>query len=437
MELVFKVYTDPVTKNEKEIFRIKVGEDGSFSEKVETNEILYCHSDFGVYTGMLIIEPESDLKLKLPPFREKTALESKNPYFKPILIWLQIESNKKDEANQIVSRLEGSYNQLTSKYFNQLFYQRSTAYLDTVKNKLQGEFGNYQNPVIRNQLAFKLKILESDVNQANQKKVFQGVNPADFLYLNPAFSDLLNLVFENRLKFEANSIKGKELNAAVGKGDIGFIKKYFRENYHLESGLADLVLLKLFYDGYYSNQFDKSAIISILDDHHFSENEKKYIQELTLAVKEKLLFLSPGTLAPVICLKNTEGIQQCSDKIKSYEYIIFADPEMLVCREHLKYLKTVSEKFNNIEFFIVLKYSEKADSKTFITENEIPGIIVWENQTNNFAEVYKIRSYPSAFLLNNKHEVVLAPAKNPLDGFELEFAGLLRNEQIRKFRNQR
>ncbi|NQU84601.1 MAG: redoxin domain-containing protein, partial [Mariniphaga sp.] len=428
-ELVFTTYTDPITKNKKEIFKIIINADGLFKKEIDLSETIYCHSEFGIYKGLLILEPQSELLLKLPPLREKTVLESKNPYFEPILLWLRVESDKNEEVNKLVSNLEGRYIQLTNTYFNQLYYQKSEIHLDSVKIKLQDEFGGYQNPIIKNQLKFKLKILESDINKAKHQTVFEELNPVTFSFLNPAFIDLLNLVFNNKLSFEISSIHGSELREAVAKVDIKFIKSHFQEKFKLESSLADFVLLKLLHDGYYSNRFPKQSIISMLENPFFLNNPENNINTIAKTIKEKLLFLSPGSSAPVICLNDLMGNQQCSDNINEYGYIIFADSEMLVCREHLKYLLTVSSKFkDNLSLFVVIKNADIGEIKKFIDENKIPGTIVIDDESNFHAKKYKIKSYPSSFLLNSDHTVLLTPAKNPLDGFELEFASFLRSE---------
>jgi hypothetical protein len=436
--LIFYIYSDPITKNETELFRLTIDQKGNFREEVELSGTAFCLSDFDVFKGMIILEPESSFKIKLPPLREKTLLESKNPYFKPIVLWIQTITGKEDEINHLVSKLEQRYNQLTSQYFNQLYYQNSLIYLDSVKSILHSEFSNYSQPLLKTQMELKLKQLEADVNPASHQKIFKGFFTSSLSYSNPTFIDLFNQLFADKLTYEANSVKAGELKKAINTGNALFIKNYFQEKFNLDNVLADYVLLKVFHDAYYSNQFQKKIIISMLDNSIFVNNADKKIKKIATDVKQKLLFLAPGSAAPVICLNDLEGQRQCSDKLKEYKYLIFADTEMLVCREHLKYLVTIASKFKDqLEIYVIVKYSDVSKIQKFFTENEVPGIKVIEENNNHFAGEYKVRSYPSAFLLNQKHEIVLAPAKNPLDGFEIEFASLLRYVRIQKFRNQR
>jgi len=437
-KLVFKTYTDPVTKNETELFTLTIDPAGAFAEEIQLEELTWCHSEFGIYKGMLILEPHSEVTLKLPPLREKTIPESKNPYFKPVLVWLQIASANNDETHLRISTLEARCMELSGSFFNQLYRQHSSAYLDSVTTKLTDEFGSYHRPPLPMYLQFKQKFFAANVKILNQQTVFKGVDPADFSYSNPAFSDLLNLLFTNKLSFEANDIKGNDLKKAVLSADINDVKTYFQEKYHLHAALADLVLLKLLHDGYYSRQFPEKPLMTMLESALFRENPDPTIRETAIRVKQKILFLTPGTRAPVICLKNPEGESKCSDQSNRYTYLLFADTEMRVCREHLKYLVEINEKFRNeLDIYIVVRNSDMEKIKQFFSENEVPGTVVFEEPDNRYAKMYKIKSYPSAFLLDSDHKIIKALARNPLDGFEFEFASLLRSRQIKEFRDQR
>jgi hypothetical protein len=72
----------------------------------------------------------------------------------------------------------------------------------------------------------------------------------------------------------------------------------------------------------------------------------------------------------------------------------------------------------------VLTPSTRVNNKEFIKSNNIPGRVVIDTETNAIGRKYKVRSYPSAYLVNREHKVVLAPAKTPLDGFEHQLAGV-------------
>jgi len=158
-------------------------------------------------------------------------------------------------------------------------------------------------------------------------------------------------------------------------------------------------------------------------------------------VQAKLEHLKPGSKAPVICLKDTYGRRVCTDKTPGteegkFKYLIFADTEMLVCREHLKYLTRTEEQFaSHLEIIVVLRKTDLIEMKIFLEEENIRGIhLVDEN--GEYTEKYRVKSFPESFLLNAGHEVVFQQTKTPLDGFEQQFGPYLRQELFERQRNQ-
>jgi len=215
------------------------------------------------------------------------------------------------------------------------------------------------------------------------------------------------------------------------------VADHLRKKYKLSGEVADLALLKVLHDAWYSGDFTKSSIQQMIKSEKFSGHQNPVIRETAKNISEKISFLQTSSVAPAICLKNTESAKICTNTTKGkYKYILFADTEMAVSREQLKYLAAVEQKFQkNLEIFIVLRKTEPSALKKFFTENQVPGVkLIDEN--GEFSALYKIRSFPQCFLLDENHKVKLAPAKAPLDGFEQQFSALLQNEKIENLRKQ-
>jgi hypothetical protein len=132
-----------------------------------------------------------------------------------------------------------------------------------------------------------------------------------------------------------------------------------------------------------------------------------------------------------------DGQKVCTNQNNGkYKYIIFADAEMAVCREHLKYLSAIQQKYaKNLEIFIVLRKTDESQMKKFFAENEVPGIkLLDENST--YIDQYKVKSFPQCYLLDQNHKVKFEAAKAPLDGFEQQFGALLQQDFLERQRRQ-
>jgi len=201
--------------------------------------------------------------------------------------------------------------------------------------------------------------------------------------------------------------------------------------------MTDLILLKMLHDAFYSGDFSKNAIQQMIKTTRFTGHQNQLVRGAAVNIFEKITHLQTGSVAPAICLNNLNGQKTCTNQTTGkYKYIIFADTEMAVSREHLKYLTAIEEKYaKNLEIFIVLRNTDAAQMKKFFAENEVPGIKLIDGNSE-FINLYKVKSFPQCFLLDQNQKVKITSAKAPLDGFEQQFGALLQNERLENLRKQ-
>ena len=435
-ELKFFRYADPVTKEKIQVFTLEIDEKGNFSTDTEVAEPTFVFSEFGIYRGLLFLEPQKNIQLLLPPLREKSFADQKNPFFQPVEFWFATQQG--DCLNDRIAAFDTKLNQLTDKYFNQLYFSQSKAYYDTLTTLINKQFDEIKSPVFNMHKTLKLQAVRADafrLNPAAFSEVFMTTDPQ--FHTHRAFMELFDKSFDNRLSFEIKKVDNARLIEAVGRMNLSFLLQFTEENYRLKSPVTELALLKMLHDGFYSGDFPKKAIIGILSSGELQNNSNKKIAAIAKNVKNKLDFMLPGSQAPVICLESTDGKKICTDRNNDkFKYFVFADTEMGVCREQLKYLSKIEEKFSeHLEIYVILRKTDLIEMKMFLNGQNIPGThLVDEN--GEYIERYRIKSFPVCVLLNENHEVVFSPAKAPLDGFEQQFGKYLQRELFEKQRNQ-
>ena len=435
-KLQFFRYADPVTKEKIPVFTLEIDAAGKFSAEVEVSSPTFVFCEFGIYRGLLFLEPQKTVQLLMPPWRDKSFADQKNPFFQPVEFWFV--SNQGDQLNGQIAKFDTKLNQLTDKYFNQLYFRESEAIFDTLTTSLNQQFKNSDSEVFLAHKKLKLQVVKADafrLNPSQISEVLLSTNPQ--FWTHRAFIELFDKTFDNKLSFEIKKVDNSQIIEAVARANTTFLLNFTEENYGVKSPVTELVLLKMLHDGFYSGDFPKKAIISILLSGKLQNNPNKNIAETAKNVKEKLNLLLPGSQAPVICLKNTDGNRICTDRNNDkFKYFIFADTEMVVCREQLKYLSKIEEQFSeHLEIFVILRKTDPIEMKIFLNEQEIPGAhLVDEN--GKYIEQYRIKSFPVSVLLNENHEVIFSPAKAPLDGFEQQFGKYLQRELFERQRNQ-
>lgn len=432
--LHFYKYADPVSEEEVHVFSIEFDNDGHFTVQIDINHPTFVFSEFGAYKGNLILIPDQNIELLFPSYREKSFAERKNPYFTPLEFWFATSSGK--HLVDIIAKFDNRFNQLTDQHFNQLYFGKSRQTFDSIKALLDIEFKSFDNILFVQHQQLQLKALEADVLKLNSAELTPILEAVQSTYWNfPVYIHLLNKAFTGKLGNEAQSVRGKEIQNVIVKSDLAFMKKFIKDKYGASGNFSDLVLIKLLHDGYYSGIFSQEHILNFLKIPHLQNNSSGEIRQIAKEVFKKLTYLRTGTKAPVICLKDINGNNACTtDDNKQFKYIVFADTEMVVVREQLKYLTKIDELFKkHLSIYVVLLKTDLIEMKKFLVEHNIPGVHLVDGAGNMISE-YKVRTFPACFLLNAKHEVAYQDVKAPLDGFEQQFGAYLRDYL---FKNQR
>jgi len=434
--LVFYRLDDPVTGKKSIAFSLPVNANGKGEVNFELNKAGYFFSDFGIYRGMLLLLPNENITLKLPPFKEKSFVEEKNPYFQPIGFWFVSENG--DCLNDQVSAFDQTLNQLIDKHFNELYLQQSKAALDSIQQTLNAMVPPQASAALLTHKKLKLQLTEADAFRRAPEAyatIFNEISTD--MWQTPAFTELLNKSFDNQLSFMAQAIKGDNVRTAVANQNLETLRTVVEKQFKVSGSACDLILLKLLHDAFYSNEFSKDAIQNLVGNPYFTTNKNLQIKTAAVNISQKFSFLTQGSTAPIICLKNLSGEKICSDaQPNKFKYLVFADIETAVCREQLKYLSRINELFSkHLAVYVILRNTQTDVAKTFFAENDIDAEIAID-ANNKYIDLYKIRSFPQCFLLNEQHQVVFEYAKAPLDGFEEQFGNWLRNELFMRQRNQ-
>jgi peroxiredoxin len=162
------------------------------------------------------------------------------------------------------------------------------------------------------------------------------------------------------------------------------------------------------------------------------DNDKK---EIAKRLKDKLTYLQPGSVAPDFILTDFEGkTHKLSDFEGKYVYLDFTRVANPICRQHLDQLKKSAPNLENKLTIINLIMPEEVSKKDLILQQNWPGTFYIVDEKT--ADAYKVASFPMAYLISPKRELVFSPAPNPLDGFEQRFINLLKQKHIQELRNQ-
>lgn len=425
--IVLYTFHDFITEEKIKLGTVQFDAQGSFETTFDLTQITMCYADFDGYQGMVYLEPGKNYELLFPPKRNLTAAQKRNPFLKPEPILFGIKDPADNDLNVLIQSFEMAYSNYENKYFDQIFLNQSGASVDTVKRFLDHEFPKTGNPFFEAHKTFRKANLEFALHQgksaAFMEAYFKETKP---IYNLSAYGVLFNQVFVNYFSQLGNSTQHASVSNLVNASNLQQLDQYFQERLHFNQELAHLVLLKSMKDAYYSKSFSKASLLKMLDqvkDSNWSDFDKKTAQ----LIREKLTYLSSGTRPPLISLTDQAGhTVRFEDYPNTYIYLHFTDPANIICRQHLDALKKVAANYRDRLVII----NVIPDLKNFKNESSWPG--VFTTTSSNLEATYKVKTFPSSFLIGKDGRLLLSPAPNPIDGLDRQIGQILKNDHIRE-----
>jgi hypothetical protein len=400
--------------------------EGSFELNFDIAETTLCFTDFDGYHCMIYIEPGKTYQIVFPPKRTLTETEKKNPFIKPEPVWFGIKNPATNDLNLLIQKFEMAYTKYENKYFDQIFVNKSSSLVDTVKQILNKEFPKTNNTFFESHKLFRKANLEFALNQGKSasfnETYFSAIKPE---YKLEAYSSLFNEAFLNYFSLLENSSHSPEIKNLINTAKLNQLDLYFQKQCHFNKELSHWVLLKSMKDAYYSKNFSKTSILKMLDQVE-EAGWSNYEQKTAQFIREKLTYLASGTKPPTINFKDLSGnVVRFADYPNTYIYLHFTDPNNTICRQHLDALKAIASRYNG-KLIIINVIPEKS---AFKNEKGWAGMFV--TTSNDWVSTYKVKTVPNSFLIGKDGKLLLSPAPNPIDGLDRQLGQIFKSDHFK------
>ena len=420
-------FHDYISEEKVKLADIRFNAEGNFELEVDISQISLCFADFDGYHGMIYLEPGKTYELVFPPKRTLTETQKKNPFVKPDPVWFGIINPAKDDLNKVIQQFEMAYTTYENQYFNQIFINQSGALVDTVKKKLGREFPKTGNSFFESHKTFRKASLEFALHQGKStnfmESYFRDTKP---VYNLAAYSSLFNQFFLNYFSYLENTSHTAEIKNLVNSSNLQQLDVFFQKNLLFNKELAHWVLLKSMKDAYYSGNFAKASILKMLGQVK-EAGWSSYEQKTAQLIREKLTYLASGTKTPVIDLKDLTGrTVRLSDFPNTYIYLHFTDPKNSICRQHLDALKPIAARYPG-KIVIINVIPQQANFK-----NEAGWAGIFTTTGSNIELAYKVKTFPSSFLIGKDGKLLLSPAPNPIDGLDRQLGQIFKSDHFKE-----
>lgn len=430
-EIVFYTYSDYITLTDNEIGQCKVNPDGSFSAAIKILETSYVFAYLGVYRIYFFAEPDKEYELVLPPKEPKTEMQRLNPFFRETDLQVGIKNINRTDINFLINAFDLRFN----ANFDQIVqnaYRGKKQNIDSLISIIESKFDTINNSYFKAYRTYRYGLLrqityyKKSVSTSNELFLNKPV-----LYNNPSYMELFNLLYDKYFLFFSRTSAGNSIFSDISKErSLTKLKHTLATDQVLSNDtLMEMVILKSLYDEFYSDNFSRSALLTILDSLYRTTTIPEH---LTIAenIRARITKLLPGFVPAPFQLEDINGkLVSLNDFEGKYVYLNFCTTTSYTCLQEFSLLKKIYKKYRkHLEIVTISADTEKSDLINFLKTTKYSWTFLHYGRRPEIIKDYDIRAYPTYFLIGPDRKILMSPAPSPKEGFEMRFFKLLRSK---------
>jgi peroxiredoxin len=433
-KLEFYIQGDPVTGRDSTVTSVIVGNDGSFSAEINLRETNLIYAYPGVYKIFIFVEPDADYEVILPAFKPKDDADKLNPFFKPVEVHLATSKFDDKELNVLIRMFNDAYLPYYNKHVNKVFTDKDFETLDKDISQMDKPFEKSKNSFFNDFRTYKYGMLRMLAYQHKSKAIsdeyFKG---KPFLYNNPAYIELFNMVYEKYFTYFSRADERKLLSQALSVG-----KTYESVRLALQTDevlqpdeLLNMVMLKCLHEEFYKDSYSRNSLLEVLNS-FISTVTDKHQTGIAQAIREKVTRLMVGYSPPAFLLFDRDSNLVSLDKFKGkYVYLNFCACYSYSCINEFAMLQRLYEKHNKYIEIVTVIFDEDVETmKDFVTRSGYSWTFLHFDRQPDILQKYDIRAFPTYFLIDNQGKLAMSPAPTPAEEFEARLFKELRTKGI-------
>jgi len=421
-EIAFNTYTDWITKGEEEIGRCLIDTNGDFRLSLNLEKITFVFSHLGIYKAFLYAEPDKTYEIILPEKADKALEDELNPYFTESRIQLGIADVKPDEINFMIRMFNDAYNPYYNKhiinFINKDDFSELNADIERIEKPFAGSGSNFFN----NYREYRYGLLRHLAYQQKAKSISdEYFRKKPVLFNNPAYMELFDQVYDKYFLFFGMTDKGSKIY-----NDINTLKIYSdlkktlsRDAVFYNDTIIELVILQNIYNEFYSDNFSRNGLITILDTLISNTNiqQNKIIGGI---IKAKITRLLSGYYPPAFDLYDSDSNLVRLDDFKGkYVYLNFCSSQSYTCLSEFELLKGIYERHKEKLEIVTISVEPHQDTFTdFLTNKNWNWKFLFYGYQPQILKEYDIRGYPTYFLIGPDGKLIYSPSPSPAENFE-------------------
>ena len=426
-EIVLSDFTDYITYNLVKESSDTIDKDGYFELKLQSKNTKPILLNINNLIGKIYVQPNFVYGIYFPA-EDSTANHQEGT---ETTVDISVYGKDSTELNALIIDFNKQYNNLfinsNDKYLSPT---KINSMLDTFLLSSKKRYEHIKNPYFKNYLEYSFADFFSNTSRSKTllNKLF--IDKKAIQYHNYEYMQFFNAHFKGYLKAYASTKNGGNIyNSINAFADYKDLKKQFKEDKSITNDtLRELLILKGLIDFYYSPDFDKKQVQSVIEQlyRETTVQEHKNISFNTLQIINQL---QPGAKAPDFAAndKNDQTVNLYNYKGK-HVYLNFFSSESEISQKEMQKIIDLKKKFNDKVTFISVCLDDSVKTyKAYLKANPKQDWTILHQAKNCSAKQnYNIKTLSGFFFINPQMQLAQSPALMPSEGIEYKFNALFR-----------
>ena len=378
----------------------------------------------------MVVEPGALYQISLPAYSPRTRQEAASPYFEPQLYWLGIMGAKPSDLNFLVRAFLTDYNMELSLHTMDLYQRKSVDSLKMIIQRLEKLYPTGKDPYFNTLKTYCYGEIEYAVMQPDEERTAKKYFATKEVFLpHPAYQHLFNILFTDYLTYQSQDIRKKGFITPAVQGNFDkWVNQLINQGFNRET--AELLAVKSFYDGYFSNKFNKETMLKGLKE-AIANCSYESLKIALPGIVSKITSLQEGSTAPALLLRYQKvGITPLRANGK-FLYLAFFRSDSKEGRAELDTLVSMDKKLKTILTVVPVSLDKNfQDAVQLWKEKKYPWELAGAADIDKALSAYRIKVVPTFYLISPDQKLLLSPALSPTHDFEALFLKIYRENHF-------
>ncbi|MES2516016.1 MAG: TlpA disulfide reductase family protein [Bacteroidota bacterium] len=426
-EVVLSDFSDYVTYTRIKESADTVDKDGYFELKLQSSYTKPILISIHNLVGKIYVQPNFVYGIYFPP----TDSLTNNQEGTETTVDITVYGKDSTELNALIIDFNNQYNNLfTNNKDGYLSPAKLNRLLDTFLVNTRKRYQYIKNPYFKTYVDYSFADFFSNISRSKTILYKQFIDRRPIQYANYEYMQFFNTHFKGYLKAYASTKTGGNIyNSINAFADYKDLRNQFKSDESIKNDtVRELLILKGLIDFYYSPDFDKHQVQSVIEQ-LYRETRIEEHKKIAANMLQTTYQLQPGAKAPDFLANDRAGMNVNLSNYKGkYIYLNFFSTQSDNSLKEMQKIIDLKKKFNDKVTFVSVCLDDSLKTyRAYLKANpKQDWIILHQGQNGSAKQAYNIKTLSGFFLINQQMQLAQSPATMPSEGLEYKFNALFR-----------